>query len=52
MIQKKQKKIQIRFKMINYKKALLKLKKNKINIYPENISAENSMNRISAVNLN
>ena len=38
--------------MIHYKKALLELKKNKIKIYSENISTENSMNRISAVNLN
>ena len=38
--------------MIHYKKALLKLKKNKIKIYSENVSAENSFNRISAVNLN
>ena len=38
--------------MIHYKKALLELKKNKIKIYSENISTDNSMNRISAVNLN
>ena len=38
--------------MMHYKKALLELKKNKIKIYSENISTENSMNRISAVNLN
>ena len=38
--------------MIHYKKALLELKKNKIKIYSENISVENSINRISAVNLN
>ena len=38
--------------MIHYKKALLELKINKMKIYSENISAENSMNRISAVNLN
>jgi len=38
--------------MIHYKKALLELKKNKIKIYSEKVSAENSINRISAVNLN
>ena len=38
--------------MIHYKKALLELKKNKIKIYSEIISAEDSINRISAVNLN
>ena len=38
--------------MIHYKKALLELKKNKIKIYSEKISAESSINRISAVNLN
>ena len=37
--------------MIHYKKALLELKKNKIKIYSEKISVENSINRISAVNL-
>ena len=38
--------------MIHYKKALLELKKNKIKIYSEKGSAEDSINRISAVNLN
>jgi len=38
--------------MIHYKKALLELKKNKIKIYSEKISVENSINRISAINLN
>ena len=38
--------------MIHYKKALLELKKNKIKIHSENISVENSINRISAINLN
>ena len=38
--------------MIHYKKALLELKKNKIKIYSEKVSAEKSINRISAVNLN
>ena len=38
--------------MIHYKKALLELKKNKIKIYSEKVSAEDSINRISAVNLN
>ena len=37
--------------MIHYKKALLKLKKNKIKINSEKISVENSINRISATNL-
>ena len=38
--------------MIHYKKALLKLKKNKIKIKSEIISVENSLNRISALDLN
>ena len=38
--------------MIHYKKALLELKKNKIKVYSEKVSAEDSINRISAVNLN
>ena len=38
--------------MIHYKKALLELKKNKLKIYSEKVSAEDSINRISAVNLN
>ena len=38
--------------MIHYKKALLKLKKNKIKIKSEIISVENSLNRISSLNLN
>ena len=38
--------------MIHYKKALLELKKNKIKIYSEKVSAEDSINRISVVNLN
>ena len=38
--------------MIHYKKALLELKKNKIKIYSEKVSAEDSINRISAANLN
>ncbi len=38
--------------MIHYKKALLELKKNKIKIYSEKVFAEDSINRISAVNLN
>ena len=38
--------------MIHYNKALLELKKNKIKIYSEKVSAEDSINRISAVNLN
>ena len=38
--------------MIHYKKALLKLKKNKIKIKSELISAENSLNRISALDIN
>ncbi len=37
--------------MIHYKKALLKLKKNKIKINSEKISVEKSINRISATNL-
>ncbi len=38
--------------MIHYKKALLKLKKNKIKINSEIISVENSLNRISSLDLN
>ena len=38
--------------MIHYKKALLNLKKNKIKIKSEIISVENSLNRISSLNLN
>ena len=38
--------------MIHYKKALLELKRNKIKIYSEKVSAEDSINRISAANLN
>ena len=38
--------------MIHYKKALLKLKKNKIKIKSEIVSVENSLNRISAIDLN
>ena len=38
--------------MIHYKNALLKLKKNKIKIYSEKVFSEDSINRISAVNLN
>ena len=38
--------------MIHYKKALLKLKKNKIKIKSEIISVENSLNRISARDIN
>jgi len=38
--------------MIHYKKALLKLKKNKIKIKSEIISVENSLNRISSLDLN
>ena len=38
--------------MIHYKKALLELKKNKIKVYSEKVSAEDSINRISAANLN
>ena len=38
--------------MIQYKKALVKLKKNKIKIKSELISAENSLNRISALDIN
>ena len=38
--------------MIHYKKALLNLKKNKIKINSEIISVENSLNRISSLNLN
>ena len=38
--------------MIHYKKALLELKKNKIKIYSEKDLAEDSINRISAENLN
>ena len=38
--------------MIHYKKALLKLKKNKIKIKSKLISAENSLNRISALDIN
>ena len=38
--------------MIHYKKALLELKKNKIKIYSEKVSVEDSINRISVVNLN
>ncbi len=37
--------------MIHYNKAILELKKNKIKIYSEKVSAENSINRISAINL-
>ena len=37
--------------MIHYKKALLELKKNKLKIYSEKVSAEDSINRISAYNL-
>ena len=37
--------------MIQYKKAILELKRNKIKINSEKISAEDSMNRISAYNL-
>ena len=38
--------------MIHYKKALTKLKKNKIKINSEIISVENSLNRISSLDLN
>ena len=38
--------------MIHYKKALLKLKKNKIKIKSEIVSVESSLNRISALDLN
>ena len=38
--------------MIHYKKALIKLKKNKIKIKSEIISVENSLNRISSLDLN
>ena len=38
--------------MIQYKKALLKLKKNKIKIKSELISVESSLNRISALDIN
>jgi len=38
--------------MIHYKKALLKLKKNKIKIKSEIISVENSLNRISSLDIN
>ena len=38
--------------MIHYKKAILELKRNKLKIYSEKISSEDSINRISAVNLN
>ena len=38
--------------MIHYKKALLNLKKNKIKIKSEIISVENSLNRISSLDLN
>ena len=38
--------------MIHYKKALLKLKKNKIKIKSELISVESSLNRISALDIN
>ena len=38
--------------MIHYKKALLKLKNNKIKIKSEIISVENSLNRISSLDLN
>ena len=38
--------------MIHYKKALLKLKKNKIKIYSEKVSMKTRLNRISSVNLN
>ena len=38
--------------MIHYKKALLKLKTNKIKIKSEIISVENSLNRISSLDLN
>ena len=38
--------------MIHYKKALLELKKNKIKIYSEKVSAEDSINRISSININ
>ena len=38
--------------MIHYKKEILELKKNKIKIYSEKVSAEDSINRISAANLN
>tara|TARA_Y100000590_G_scaffold173806_1_gene198734 strand:- start:1293 stop:2531 length:1239 start_codon:yes stop_codon:yes gene_type:complete len=38
--------------MIHYKKALLELKKNKLKIYSEKVSVENSINRISAANIN
>ncbi len=38
--------------MIHYKKALLKLKKNKIKINSEIIPVENSLNRISSLDLN
>jgi len=38
--------------MIHYKKALLKLNKNKIKIESEIISVENSLNRISSFDLN
>ena len=38
--------------MIQYKKALLKLKKNKIKIKSELISVESALNRISAIDIN
>ena len=38
--------------MVHYKKALLELKKNKIKIYSEKVSTEDSINRISSVNIN
>ena len=37
--------------MIHYKKALLKLKKNKLKIKSEIISVEKSLNRISSIDL-
>ena len=37
--------------MINYKKALLNLKKNKIKINSEIILSDNSINRVSAFNV-
>ncbi len=38
--------------MIHYKRALLKLKKNKIKIKSEIVKVEKSLNRISSINLN
>ena len=38
--------------MIHYKKALLKLKKNKIKIKSKLISVESALNRISALDIN